>query len=90
MKRLISASRQTQRDYVVTIGALLSVCISNIQVKIYDNLSEEVVWDGYFTDAMKQYPWLSDCQVLHLQAMGSQKLSVETFVDREFKFDPAW
>lgn len=89
MKKLIKAS-YASRDYVITIGALQSVCISNMNVKIYDKLSEEVVWDGYFNDALKQYPWLADCEVTHLQARGSQSLSIETYVDRRYSFDPAW
>jgi hypothetical protein len=80
----------TNRNYIITIGALQSVCISNMKVEIYDSYSEEVVWDGYFNDALKTYPELADCEVLHLQASGSQSLSIETFVGGQFEFDPAW
>ncbi len=89
MKKVIKAS-YASRDYVITIGALHSVCISNMNVKIYDKLSEEVVWDGYFNDALRQYPWLADCEVLHLQVNGPQKMFIETFVDSRYSFEPAW
>ena len=89
MKKYIK-SAFANRGYVITIGALQSVCISSMQAKIYDTHSEEVVWDGYFKDALKTYPWLADCIVDHLQTSGSQKLSIETFVSSEFKFEPAW
>lgn len=87
MKKYIK-SAFASRDYIITIGALQSVCITTMKAKIYDTVSEQVVWDGYLDDALNQYPDLKDCEVLNLQTMGSQKLSIQTRVP--FDFEPAW